>query len=300
MVELAGGVILLNKPGGVTSRHCVNKLVRLLSCRKIGHAGTLDPGATGMLPIFVGRATKFIRFLVEQDKSYVVTMSLGEKTSTADNLGEVIATCGVPLLEEKRLLAVLEGFVGLQQQQVPLVSAVRVNGKRLYEYARQNQQVECPTRQVRINSIELIGFDGGAISLRVSCSKGTYVRSLVEDIGERLGSYAHVVKLHREWVEPFKNNCLSDFDEIDLYYDKHSSLDGYAGFLSLANVFSYCPSLQLTAKEKEILLHGKKLEYTGKIDVKSDWYALYVGLEFFGVASVVAGVLMPIKLLSLV
>jgi tRNA pseudouridine55 synthase len=284
-------VVLVNKPLGLTSRQCVNKIVKAYGVKKVGHAGTLDPGATGMLPVFVGSATKFISYIVDQHKKYVVTMRLGQKTDTADFMGEIIATSKVPEFNGGVLDAVFAEFCGVIQQEVPKVSAVRVNGKRLYEYARSKEDVCLPVRSVEIKSIDLIAYTPETITFSVVCGKGTYVRSLVEDIASKLGSYGYVTQLHRSWVSPFSSWQMVDLDDV---VAPKGLLCDRLGCYSLTEVFSGFARVDLNAKERQFLLHGKVLQKP--LLSASDLVALYCDGEFLGLGKIALGLLSSIRL----
>ena len=196
------GIILINKEKGCTSHDVVYK-VKKLTNSKVGHTGTLDPNATGVLPLLIGEATKISKYLINHDKEYEVVLELGKKTSTADVEGEVIEEKEVPTksLEEQYVKKILKTFIGKQEQTPPIYSAIKINGKKLYEYARKGQEVKLEPRQIEIYDIELLNINKTEeqISFRVRCSKGTYIRSLCEDIAERLGT----VGLMKE----FADNC---------------------------------------------------------------------------------------------
>lgn len=283
--------VLLNKPFGVTSRDCVNKIVKLYGIKKVGHAGTLDPGATGMLPIFVGQATKFISYIVAQQKQYTVTMQLGQKTDTADFLGKVIEHGLVPVVDAGLLAKILQDFCGLIQQEVPKVSAVRVKGKRLYEYARSGEDVELPTRSVEIKSIEVLSRTVDTITLSVVCGKGVYIRSLVEDIAAKLGTYAYVSKLHRDWVAPFDSSQMVCFEDLNLLQDP---LENKFGCYSLSEIFASFERVNLSVSERQDLFYGKVLYKPGLAEI--DLVALYCGDEFFGLGCVNDAMLKSIRL----
>ena len=284
-------VVLVNKPLGLTSRQCVNKIVKLYGVKKVGHAGTLDPGATGMLPVFVGGATKFISYIVDQRKNYIVTMQLGQKTDTADFMGEVIASSRVPKFNRSVLEAVFVEFCGVKQQEVPKVSAVRVNGKRLYEYARSKEEVCLPVRSVEIKSINLIEYTDDTISFSVVCGKGTYVRALVEDIASRLDSYAYVTQLHRGWVHPFESWQMVNLDDVG---SPQVPVCERLGCYSLTQVFSDFSRIDLSSQERQDLLHGKVLQKP--LLPSSDMLALYSNDEFFGLGKIDLGLLSSIRL----
>lgn len=186
------GVLIINKPKGFTSHDVVNVLRKVLNTRKIGHTGTLDPNATGVLPILVGTATKISKYLVEHDKTYIATIKLGEKTDTGDSEGNVIEkNQNIPKLSYEQLEEVLKTFIGKQKQIPPIYSAIKVNGKKAYEYARHGQAVELEPRDIEIYSINLLNLEEHEITFEVSCSKGTYIRVLCEDIA---------IKIRNNWL----------------------------------------------------------------------------------------------------
>lgn len=180
------GIIVINKPKGITSREVVNKVCKLLNTKKVGHTGTLDPIATGVLVLCVGKATKLVETLTSNDKEYVATVKLGILTDTLDTDGTIIEKKCVNLDKDK-LVNVLNSFIGTYNQEVPIYSAVKVNGKKLYEYARAKKEVTIPKRMVEIKKIKLIEFGNGYYKFNVTVSKGTYIRSLIKDINDKLG-----------------------------------------------------------------------------------------------------------------
>ncbi len=188
--------LLLDKPVGVTSNLALQKAKRLYGAKKAGHAGTLDPLASGLLVVLFGEATKFAGPLLDDDKEYLATLKLGEKTSTGDAEGEVLEKKPVAV-GETALAGVLQRFLGEIEQVPPMHSALKRNGVPLYALARKGQTVERAARRVRISTLETLAFDPPFLQLRVRCSKGTYIRSLAEDIGAALGSCAHLAALRR-------------------------------------------------------------------------------------------------------
>lgn len=180
------GIIVINKPKGITSREVVNKVCKLLNTKKVGHTGTLDPIATGVLVLCVGKATKLVETLTSNDKEYVATVKLGILTDTLDTDGTIIEKKCVNLDKDK-LVNVLNSFIGTYNQEVPIYSAVKVNGKKLYEYARAKKEVKIPKRMVEIKKIKLIEFGNDYYKFKVTVSKGTYIRSLIKDINVKLG-----------------------------------------------------------------------------------------------------------------
>lgn len=198
------GVLLLNKPAGLTSNQALQKVKRLLNASKAGHTGSLDPSATGMLPLCFGEATKVCAYLLNADKTYRVTARLGVATDTGDAEGKEIGSAEVPELSQQLWEAILQGFLGKSMQLPPMYSALKKDGKRLYELARQGKTVERKLRPIRIDDINLLEIAGNRLAFRVACSKGTYVRTLVEDIAKAAGTVAHTARLHRETVGDFR------------------------------------------------------------------------------------------------
>ena len=204
------GLLLLNKPAGMTSNQALQRVKRLLRAKKAGHTGALDPAATGMLPLCFGEATKVCAYLLDADKTYRVTARLGEATETGDADGSVTSTAEVPAMDKADWSEVLEGFLGDIEQVPPMYSALKKDGKRLYELARKGETVERAARPVTIRAIDLIEAAGNRLVFRVRCSKGTYVRTLVEDIAKAAGTVAHTSKLHREMVGGFRAEDMLD------------------------------------------------------------------------------------------
>ena len=208
------GVLLLDKPPGITSTRALARAKRLLGSLKGGHTGTLDPFATGLLPLVFGEATKFSRFLIDSRKAYQAVLRLGEETPTGDTESEVSQRRPVEV-DSKKIDEVLRTFLGVQIQIPPMHSAVHVAGRRLYDYARAGEEVERPTRQVEIESLERNAIDGADLSISVACSKGTYIRTLAQDIGLKLGCGAHLVGLRRTAVGGFVLSQAVTFETLD-------------------------------------------------------------------------------------
>ena len=209
------GILLLDKPPGMTSNAALQVVKRLYQARKAGHTGSLDPLATGLLPLCFGEATKVSGFLLDADKRYRVVCKLGENTTTGDAEGEVIERRPVEGVTEARLRKALEGFVGEIDPIPPMYSAVKHKGERLSKLARQGVEVEREARKVDIHSLELRDFSLPVFEIDVHCSKGTYVRTLVEDIGEQLGCGAHVTALRRLAVGPFDDSQMVDMAALE-------------------------------------------------------------------------------------
>jgi tRNA pseudouridine55 synthase len=204
------GLLLLNKPAGITSNGALQKVKRLLKAKKAGHTGSLDPAATGMLPLCFGEATKVCAYLLDADKTYRVTAKLGEATNTADGDGEINATAPVPDLDRSAWEEILVQFMGETEQVPPMYSALKKDGKRLYELARKGEVVHRDPRPIRIDSLKLLEVSASRLVCRVECSKGTYIRTLVEDIAKAAGTVAYTARLHRESVGDFRAEDMLD------------------------------------------------------------------------------------------
>jgi tRNA pseudouridine55 synthase len=210
------GVLLLDKPLGMSSTAAGQRVRRLLRIDKVGHAGSLDPLASGMLPLCLGEATKLAGEILEGDKVYRFTISLGAATSTGDREGEIIETQPVPLFDAAQIARVLEGFVGESLQTPPMYSAIKQDGQPLYRLARAGKTVERQPRPIRIERLDLVGQpEPHALDCRVTCGKGTYVRVLAEDIARKLGTVGHVSLLRRERVAPFESAQMVDLATVE-------------------------------------------------------------------------------------
>lgn len=214
-LRAVNGVLLLDKPEGVTSNQALQRVKRLYRARKAGHTGSLDPIATGLLPLCFGEATKVSGFLLNADKHYRVRARLGVRTDTGDREGDVLAERDASGVTDDQVKTALERFRGEIQQIPPMYSARKHQGKRLYELARQGVEVEREARPVTIYQLDLRGRDGDVIDLDVACSKGTYVRTLVEEIGEALGCGAHVAALRRLGVAPYAGQVMYTVENLE-------------------------------------------------------------------------------------
>lgn len=209
------GIIIVDKGKGYTSRDVVNTLGSFLNTKKIGHGGTLDPIATGVLVVAVGNGLKILEFLSDKDKEYIATVKLGEETDTLDVTGKVIKKKDSWFLNITKLEEVLKSFVGKYEQTVPLYSSVKVAGQRLYKYARENTQVILPTREVRIYDIELLSYNQEEFVIKTTVSKGTYIRSLIRDIGEKLDIPCTLKELRRTRQGEFTLNDAKTLEELE-------------------------------------------------------------------------------------
>ena len=198
------GILLLDKPTGMSSNAALQTVKRLFNANKAGHTGNLDPLATGLLPICFGEATKISSYLLDSDKRYIGTCKLGVRTRTADSEGEVLETRPVGNLTEQQVKKVLQGFIGQIEQIPPMHSAVKINGTPLYKLAREGKEIERKSRRVSIYQLEMLRLEGDELDIDVHCSKGTYVRTLAEEIGEALACGAHLSALRRTASGPFE------------------------------------------------------------------------------------------------
>jgi len=208
------GIILLDKPSGISSNAALQKVKRLFNAQKAGHTGSLDPLATGLLPICLGEATKITSYLLDADKKYQGMAKLGVRTNTADAEGDILQTRPVPILSDNTIEMALDSFRGEISQIPPMYSALKLNGKPLYELARQGIEVERKPRNITIFELKKLGFDNDELALFVHCSKGTYIRTLVEDLGEILECGAHLKSLRRVAAGPFDINQTVSLDKL--------------------------------------------------------------------------------------
>lgn len=215
-MAIINGILLLNKPLGLSSNVALQKARRLLDAKKAGHAGSLDPLATGMLPLCFGEATKFCHYLLASDKVYEVEACLGAVTASGDKESPVVQQRPVSVTPSQ-LTQVLQAFIGEIEQIPPMFSALKYQGKPLYAYAREGIELERQARRVHIYALDLLSpLSDNTFRFRVHCSKGTYIRSLVMDVGEALGCGAHVSALHRVWVAPYQNYPMVTLDQCVL------------------------------------------------------------------------------------
>lgn len=252
------GIIVVDKPCGITSHKVISELRRILGMRRIGHGGTLDPLATGVLPVFVGRATRASSFILNSDKSYITTFKLGITTDTQDITGNILSENN-NLPTEGEISNIFDKFTGNLSQLPPMYSAVKVGGKKLYELARSGIEVERDSRNITIYSIDLDTNSSipseGIYTIAVSCSKGTYIRTLVHDIGQALGCGATLTDLRRTSTGPFNLGMAKKLDEIE-DVSRNSSVDSI--LIPVDEIFSEYPALSLD-------LHGERLCRNGAL-----------------------------------
>lgn len=243
------GLLLIDKPGGMTSHDVVDVVRRALGTRKVGHAGTLDPMATGLLIVGVGRATRLLRFFGELPKTYEGTARLGEETDTLDAEGTVVRAAEVRVFRAE-VDEACAAFVGGSMQRPPAYSAVKVGGRKLYEEARAGRRVEAPPRPIRVDRFEVTSFDGRDVGFLVTCSGGTYVRVLVADVGTALGCGAHLIALRRTAIGPYRAE-----DAV--------APDGVLAPLPLEAAVAHLPRVELGPDEARAASHGRILGPSG-------------------------------------
>ena len=256
------GILLLDKPAGGSSNQVLQRVRWLFGAAKAGHTGSLDPLATGMLPICLGEATKLSAQLLDADKTYVVRMQFGVATDTADADGEEIRRADFSHINSQAIDAALGAFRGDIMQVPPMYSALKHQGKRLYELARQGEQVERAARPVTIHALELLAFNDDQADLRVHCSKGTYIRTLVEDLAEALGTCAHVKSLRRIQVGPFDQDMIT-LDELAARQEQggHAALDEL--LLPCASALVGWPEVTLDANGVFYFRRGQAIQVRG-------------------------------------
>lgn len=274
------GIVLINKEKGISSFGVVSKIRKIFNTKKVGHCGTLDPDATGVLPIMIGNATKISKYLVEHDKEYIAVLKIGIKTDSADGEGNIIAEDNFLLKREneEEYKTLIEGMVGKHKQIPPMYSAIKVNGKKLYEYARAGQEVERAEREIEIYNISLenIDFENNEIRFKVACSKGTYIRTLCETIAEKLGTIGYMKKLQRTKVDKFLIKDSVTLSELEQCDDKSKYI------ISIEKVFEEKERIDLSSKKTELFLNGVQLTNGFRDGV----YRVYTNDKFLGLGTI--------------
>ncbi len=259
------GLLVLDKPLGLSSNHALQRVKRLLNAKKVGHTGTLDPLATGALVLCFGRATKMADHVTEADKTYHVVAKLGEQTETGDQEGQITNRQNVTQEHLDRLVSVVQGFVGKIEQLPPMYSALKKDGVPLYKLAREGKSVPRTPRFVQIHSIEINGVDGDRVGMKVTCTKGTYIRTLVEDIGAKLGCYAHVAELRRLSVGHFGERYpMIDIDALERYGNQ-PAYNVQRMLLPIETAFLDYPVYQMKNALILALEQGMALKYPPKV-----------------------------------
>lgn len=270
------GILIINKPQGYTSQDVVSKVKKILNVKKAGHTGTLDPMATGVLPVLIGEYTKLSKYLIEHDKTYVAKLKLGLKTDTGDLEGNVIEEkeFDKSILEKSNVENVLKSFLGKQKQIPPMYSAIKINGKKLYEYAREGIEVEVEPRDIELYKLNLLSIENDEIEFEVSCSKGTYIRVVCEDIAKTLGTIGTMSSLNRTIVDKFNISQAITFEELESIKENIDSR-----LIKMENVFDHLPKLTLNKRKEDLFLNGVMLtfEYQDGVYNIYDSNNIYIG-----------------------
>lgn len=251
------GVLLLDKPLGWSSNRALQKVRWLLKAKKGGHTGNLDPLATGVLPLCFGDATKFAQFGLEADKAYVTRIQLGEQRDTGDAEGEVTTTAALPQLSEEIILQQLQDFTGQQEQVPPMYSALKHQGKKLYELARQGKEIERKPRSIFLSQLKLLDWGEDFLEIEVHCSKGTYIRVLGEDLARALGSLGYLASLRRIKSGPFTEEQLVSLDELEKLWEEEGESALAATLQPVDLLLEHLPSYALTEDQTYALTHGQ-------------------------------------------
>ena len=254
------GILIVNKPKQYTSHDVVAKVKKICG-EKVGHTGTLDPMATGVLPLLIGQGTKLSKYLINHDKIYVSTIQLGKKTDTLDSEGNIIEekAIDIKLLNKENVQKVLDFQKGKQTQTPPIYSAIKVNGKKLYEYARKGVEVEIPKREIEIYNIELLNINekDKTIEFKVHCSKGTYIRTLCENIAENLGTIGYMKELNRVQVGQFNLSQSVTVEELEQNRENEKFWNQH--LITIQKVFENYPIIDLKKEKLNLFLNGVQL-----------------------------------------
>lgn len=276
------GVILINKEKSFTS-HDVVSIVKKITKSKVGHTGTLDPNATGVLPLLLGEGTKISKYLINHNKEYEAVIQLGKKTTTADVEGDIVEEKDVPNNVYEKCEVVLKSFIGKQKQVPPIYSAIKVNGKKLYDYARAGKSIEIDPRDIEIYDIDIIKVDqkNKQISFKVRCSKGTYIRSLCEDIAVKLGTVGFMKELKRTMVGDFRIENAVMIKELQSKLNENDLSD----IISIEEIFKDNKNIELSENNIEKYLNGVKIS----VKYGDGIYKIYFNGEFNGIGIVSDG-----------
>lgn len=286
------GILLVDKPSGMTSHDLVNIARKVFQTKKIGHNGTLDPDATGVMVLCVGQATRLNEYLTADDKYYRTVLSFGEETDTQDASGEVTFSCAKPQIDEHAFITVLSKFIGVQEQQPPMYSAIKKNGRPLYQYAREGIEVtDIPKRQIEIYDLQCVHFDSDSATIDVHCSKGTYIRTLCQDIARACGSCGHMAELKRTKAGSFSlAQCLT-LDTLRNSTDPYSLLVPMSEALDLPKIVLNNP------QDYADISNGKRIRLYQEISKMSDttWVQAIMNEELIAIGRIVNREFIPKK-----
>ena len=274
------GIIVINKHKGCTSHDIVYKVKKICN-EKVGHTGTLDPMATGVLPLLIGKGTLCSKYLINHDKIYRATIQLGIETDSLDAEGTIVDTKEVSgeMLNEEYIINILDTFLGKQEQVPPMYSAIKVNGKKLYQYAREGKTIEVQPRNIEIYNIKLleVNKENKQIKFEVHCSKGTYIRSLCSDISKKLGTIGHMIELQRVQVGEFN---ISNSITLEQIQNNPNELEKY--LITIEDIFKDKVNINLDNKKLQLFLNGVQLNFNKEEGV----YKIYNANKFIGIGCI--------------
>ena len=264
------GILLLDKPLMLSSNDAIQKIKKQFNIRKVGHTGTLDPLATGLLPVCMGRATRISRFLINSDKTYRALIMLGTRTSTGDKEGEIIETCSSDVSTNTAYIdKVLKSFIGEQKQIPPMYSALKHNGERLYKLAQKGLNVSRKARSINIYSIDLISINHDYLEVIIECSKGTYIRTLAEDIAKKLGTVGHIDQLRRLNIKCFHDQSMFSFNQIM----KAKSINQF--LLPIDLPLKHLAKKDFSESESSMFINGLSIQTNQRSNNESDYIRIY-------------------------
>ena len=264
------GILLLDKPLMLSSNHAIQKIKKQFNIRKVGHTGTLDPLATGLLPVCMGQATRISRFLINSDKTYRALIMLGTRTSTGDKEGEIIETCSSDVSTNTAYIdKVLKSFIGEQKQIPPMYSALKHNGERLYKLAQKGLNVSRKARSINIYSIDLISINDDYLEVIIECSKGTYIRTLAEDIAKKLGTVGHIDQLRRLNIKCFHDQSMFSFNQIM----KAKSINQF--LLPIDIPLKHLAKKDFSESESSMFINGLPIQTNQRSNNESDYIRIY-------------------------
>ena len=264
------GILLLDKPLMLSSNHAIQKIKKQFNIRKVGHTGTLDPLATGLLPVCMGQATRISRFLINSDKTYRALIMLGTRTSTGDKEGEIIETCSSDVSTNTAYIdKVLKSFIGEQKQIPPMYSALKHNGERLYKLAQKGLNVSRKARSINIYSIDLISINDDYLEVIIECSKGTYIRTLAEDIAKKLGTVGHIDQLRRLNIKCFHDQSMFSFNQIM----KAKSINQF--LLPIDIPLKHLAKKDFSESESSMFINGLSIKTNQRSNNESDYIRIY-------------------------
>lgn len=276
------GIIVINKSKKYTSHDVVAKVKKVLNISKVGHTGTLDPNATGVLPILLGKGTRLSKYLINHDKKYVAILKLGEKRDTADSEGIVIEEKEIPTekLNIENINLIFKDMIGKQKQIPPMYSAIKINGKKLYEYARDGKNISVPEREIEIYDVTLLKINDDEIVFEVKCSKGTYIRTLCEDIAKRINTVGYMKELQRVTVGEFDIKNSITIEELEENKDNIDFLD--KKIIKFEELVINKDIIDLNDKKLKLFLNGVNLN----VNTKDEIYRIYYNGKFIGTGTV--------------